>query len=674
MTTVMDFAALVERLSGSPLSGMGTPALSVRHTKNFFVPPLLNVTHDSTDANVTLLSARGAAGKSSTANAISEQTLAPVWRLEDDTSVSYSSVHSTLARHLDSVESFERISALDNPLLIIDSLDEARSRVSATSWSEFVGAIITAVRAGLRVVLLGRTRTLEDLWVTFEDERIPTAWYEISHFDNAARNKYVDSRARARDSSVNLTSAYFAARDAIFSALEKPLKSDDADRFVGYPPVLDAVAQVLIDRPNYMALENEFSALQLDSRTAVLDRILEELLQREQRKVAPLAADLGVTLGDAYSPEEQANWLLHDLAGAKSPEFLPHADTSTRMEYAERIRDFRKDHPFRNEREWASPVFEAYIVANHFDSAPEQVVLSAGDATGLLFELVCVASKGALVLSEIQFASLHASLLAGQWHAVESSVTLSSDGGNLDGEFRVAEPNAQDRLVGFVIDPERADLLTLAGPMTSLTVDVDCGVHIPSAADEVTLGPDLQISARSILVDGSRVAFGQRDTESGSADVELRATQQLMLPHSITPPLPRPGVVQIAPPNGFNLSFPWTDYYEAQSPSIPGIDERAVRFLNKFMNLTRSHGHQGDRAVFIKKFQGRQGLPQEQFRMALAELTSSGAAYIKGDMVFYSSSWEKHRYNGKSIEGQRQLNDCLPAWQDILLRITDHLE
>lgn len=36
MTTVMDFAALVERLSGSPLSGMGTPALSVRHTENFF--------------------------------------------------------------------------------------------------------------------------------------------------------------------------------------------------------------------------------------------------------------------------------------------------------------------------------------------------------------------------------------------------------------------------------------------------------------------------------------------------------------------------------------------------------------------------------------------------------------------------------------------------------------
>lgn len=666
----VDFEWLVQRLKGVPLEGVGTGALSVRETEGFFVAPLFTVMENTGDAPIVLLSARGAAGKTTVANELSVRLRTPVWRLQDDSGVSKASVHSTLVQHLKEVDPFLRLRNLESPLLIVDSLDEARSRVSATSWSEFVDALLEAVANGLRLLLLGRARTLEDLWVTLVDGNVQPDWYEVSHFDRLARIAYVDSRAHLRGPRTDTTStAYRDARDAILLALSVPMIDDDADRFVGYPPVLDAVAQRLVDNPNFIAIANEFSSLRTTSRTAVLKRIIEELLFREQSKLAPAARDLQLDPANVYTPREQAAWLLHDLESAPEPVVLSDCTPAQRVDYVDRVKTFREDHPFRNDRDWSSPVFQAYVISADFDRAPRGSALKAGRTSGLLFELLCGDGSEDLLLDEAQFAALHASLLAGQRQSADASVSINSDGSRFEGEFEL-NSDGRARSIQFLLVTNDAGMVTLEGPLTNLTVEVDCDIHVPASGEDVILGPDLHLHGDSVLIEGNRAVFGRRDDEQGSADVEIQAEIGLVLPPIIAAPLPRRGVVEVSPPRGVHLGFPWSEYQEQSSPAMAGIDERAVRLLNKLMNLTRSHGHRGDRAVFIKKLEGRQGLPTPQFRAALDCLSSRGVVYLSGEMVFVSSSWEPHRFSGKSVPGQRSLQEVLGVWRPVLEDIT----
>ncbi len=666
----VDFDWLVGRLSGTPLAGRGTPALSVRTTEEFFVPPQFAIMEGSRSAPIVLLSARGAAGKTTVANELSGRLQTPVWRLQNDSGVSRSSVHSTLVQHLNVVDPLSHLAELDSPLLIVDSLDEARSRVSATSWSEFVEALLEACNHGLRLLLMGRVRTLEDLWMSLIDGGTSPDWYEVSHFGGSARAAYVDARTKARGPRTDTsTPAYRHARNAILQALRVPMGENAEDRFVGYPPVLDAVAQRLVDSPNFMAISNEFASLQSTSRTAVLKRIIEELLVREQTKMAPTAHDLQLDPAAVYTPKEQAAWLLHDLELGPEPILLSGQDPARRVDYYERVKTFREDHPFRNEREWASPVFQAYIVAEEFDSVPPAAALKAGGTSGLLFELVCGDATEDMLLDEIQFAALHSSLLAGQWQSADASVAIISDEQRLDGEFQLSL-DGTTRRISFLLITEKEAELRLPGPLTNLSVDTDGAIRVPAVGEDTTLGPDLHLHGTSVQIEGNRAVFGRRDDGQGVADVEIQADSVLILPPIIAPPLPKKGLVEVTPPPGSQLSFPWTEYEEQAPPAVDGIDERAVRMLNKLMNLTRSHGHGGDRAVFIKKLEGRQGLATPQFRAALTCLIRHGAVYTKGEMVFFSGDWEPHRYSGKSVPGQRSLLDVMKEWRPALEEMT----
>lgn len=669
------FDWLVARLNGTPLVGVGTSALSVRTTEDFFVPPQFAVMEDSGGAPIVLLSARGAAGKTTVANELSGRLDTPVWRLQDDSGVSRSSVHSVLVQHLRVVDPLALLDELDSPLLIVDSLDEARSRVSATSWSEFIEALLEASLHGLRLLLMGRARTLEDLWVSLVDAGSAPDWFEVSHFDGTARAKYVDARTKARDPRTDTSAtAYQQARDAILQALSVPMGGEqDQDRFVGYPPVLDAVAERLVDSPNFMAIFNEFASLRSTSRTAVLKRIIDELLKREQTKIAPTARDLQLDPASVYTPKEQAAWLLHDLELATEPDLLIDEPPARRVDYLERIKTFREDHPFRNDREWASPVFQAYIVAEEFDAVPPQAALKAGSSSGLLFELVCGDGAEDMLLNEIQFAAMHASLLAGQWQSADASVAISSEDRRLEGEFELVSEGGARR-IPFMLLTDEAEEMCLAGPLTNLSVSIDCAIRVPAAGEDITLGPDLHLRGTSVHIEGSRAVFGRRDDDQGVADVEIQADSTIILPPMIAPPPPKKGVVEISPPSGIQLGFPWNEYQEEALPPEEGIDERAIRMLNKLMNLTRSHGHGGDRAVFIKKLEGRQGLETPQFRAALGCLEARGVVYVEGEMVFFSADWKSYRYSGKSVPGQRGLLDVMETWRPVLVEMTQAIQ
>jgi hypothetical protein len=671
------FQNLVERLRFDPSDGNNSATMRVANDSDFYIAPVLNAHELNDDAQVTLLSARGAAGKSRTATQLSFALQAPVWRLELDGTVSRHSLRFVLGSFLGELDPAQHINRA--PLVIVDSLDEARSRVSGQSWSEFVESIAEFASAGVHFVLCGRERTLEDTWAAVADLGVSVEWYEISHFAPAQRLAYVDRFVETRDPEVDTSSTvYIEARDAVLGSLTSSLAEHEANVFVGYAPVLDAVATLLTQKPNFIGIKHDFESIGAESRLGVLRAILRKLLQRDQEKIKPLADELGIEPSVAFSPEEQLAWLFAQLEGGPTPGLAHIGDEALQQRYGAQILRWVHEHPFRSEIRWASPVFEAFVASEKFEDEfrPGRLV-EIGDASGLLFDFVALERTSA-TLDEVQFAALHASVAAAQWGEASASVDVErAQDGIFAGRLALSDSDQLIQSLDIEIVPSSEGTLELHGPLSDLTVAIEGRLTVPGGNRSPVLGPDLFLHAQSVEIRGEFVEFARRASgDHGSASgtqVVIEALEKVTLPPQIAVP-PAPGDFELRVPGEVTLSYPWVQYREQLDlPQAPPND-RAVRFLNMLMNLTRNHGHSGERAVYIKKLQGRQSVKFGALQSALEVLQTHGVVRLAGDMIYMSSAWEQHRYHGKALAGQRQLDDVYEAWIGVLADLSAAIE
>src|SRR5690606_36048477 len=99
-----------------------------------------------------------------------------------------------------------------------------------------------------------RTQILESCWIYLSSKGIDTALITISPFTIDKAKEYIDTFA----SEAKGVLTYEQARDAILEKLERAFggangqkKSEDFLAFIGYPPVLDAIATLLTEEQNY---------------------------------------------------------------------------------------------------------------------------------------------------------------------------------------------------------------------------------------------------------------------------------------------------------------------------------------------------------------------------------------------------------------------------------------
>jgi len=659
----------------SALEGDGTDffGIPVRAASEFFVPPMLLEKDHQEDPSVTLVSARGAAGKSKAAMELAARLNVPLWRLELDKAVSATSLEYVLGQYLGSHDVKGRLDRHRRPLIVIDSLDEARTRVSGVSWTEFIESLGCLAGHGLRYLLSGRERTLEDVWVTLCDLDLSVAWWEISHFAPSQCVEYVDGMVAKRDPGTDCsTSEYKGARDALIASLRSAAEGTNADAFVGYAPVLDAVAAMLMKRPNLLAIRQRFenTAPRAEGRIRLLQDIIEGLLERDQAKIKPLADELGIDHAVAYKPREQVHWLCYSLENADPPGLAHIPDSATRQDYVKRISTFIGDHPFRSENKWASPVFEAYVASVEFDSSvfsPTRLI-EIGDTSGLLLDFVGL--RSGLLITEPQFAALHASIIASEWAESMTSISIDqvSDDSH-EGAFAIRRGTESVRVTPFELMPDAPGVLQILGPLAELSVRSRGTVVIPGRPQGTVLGPDLFIRAASVRFEGPALEFARRpDVGASNGETEpsviIEVYESLQLPPTSTR-LPAEDELELRVSPSIKLSYPWFEY-RTELANGEDLDKKVIRFLNKLMNLTRSHGHPGERGVFVKKFEGRQPFPPAEFRAALDALVAENVVRIDNDMVFLRGEWEEHRYSGKALRGQRQLNDVMEAWAPVI--------
>jgi hypothetical protein len=679
MDAPLRFLELFQRLPGGGLRGRATPEFGPATLPDPFVAPTLLTELSVEQPHVTFVAARGATGKSIFAERVSAMKDVPLWRLNLDKGVSAHAFDAKLAAYL-GADGAERFSQDADAFVIVDALDEARMRVSPVSWGEFIDSLVPYAERGHKFMFLGRERIVEDVWLHFDDAGISCAWYEISHFDRDQRVQYVNDRVTATPGSARAEgAAYEQARDATLSALAGTVDAELSDSFVGYAPVLDAVV-VLLAQQNHAVVRNTFSdTVFAEDRVGVLVKILRDLLDREQEKAAPTVQELGLDLAQAYSGDEQMLWLAADLLGAREPE-LSWCPPERRIDYVKRVREFLRDHPFRTEEKWASPVFSAYVGARRFSDPHIRDGLQAiGRRTGLLFDFVT--ATGESMIDEWQFAALHSSMLAAEWHAVEAAVTIEPetviDGLEvIDADLMLLEA-AQTRLASFQLVLDEPGALRLFGPTSYLSVDFPGAVAV-GVGTSLTLGPECFVRCHDLHVRSETVEIARRAKTKGELvdepSVALEVSGRLTLDGTLVGN-PAQDAFEIRVPDEQVLVFPWVAYKtELLSSSVETApNERATRFLNMLMILMRRHGHAGRMAVFDKKLHGRQSIKQSEFAAVINELEALGIVSHEGDLIYLQPDWEQHRFSGKGRPGSPILEDKYDIWKPILERISARL-
>lgn len=641
MLDYVDYSEFLDMLPEGRLEGRGSDEFGVAASPSLFVEPKLELRFEADVPSVTLVSARGATGKSTLAKALSCHLHAPLWSLDKDRTVSGDALDARLSKYLQIVEPRKALEE-SQASVVIDALDEARLRVSGESWSEFVESLIAASRVGVHLVLLGRTRVLEDLWVQLEDAERSLQWFEISHFDSEQQREYIDAR---RSSSIDADNpTYVEARDAVLKALLYGGGADVDEAFVGYAPVLDAVTALLGEGANLQQVKNKFSETTPGTkRVEVLQKVLVTLLKREQGKVLLLADQLGLPRDQAFSVREQLQWLASGLLEAAKPP-LQWCPTHLRDDYVAQITPFVEDHPFRSNGGWASPVFSAFVAYKLFDDTSiEGRLPSVGGVSSLLFEFMAARNED-MIITEQQFTALYSSLLAGQWRDAEATVTLEnserrtgvdSAPDSAHGELILRYSQHERTGLSFELALETSSVLRLRSPLASLEVRFDGEVVIEPRAHSVDLGPDLFIRAKKVAIEGDSVQIsrGAQGAEYHAFyAVELEILEEFSCNAVLATNVPSHALaISIAPE--VEVVYPWHGYANRLDLDEPLIDMRAIRFLNRFMDLVRSHGHKGPKAVFDKKLEGRQSIKGGEFREVVEAMHDLGVVTIDGSLI-----------------------------------------
>lgn len=330
---------------------------------------------------ILLVSAVGASGKTTTGHALAHDTGLPILDLAKHKPVG----DNTLTGILTTAYPIEQVGAVLEGLskgthgIIIDGIDEGRSKTTEQGFEAFLDDLIERSKGATStaIIVFGRSQVLINTWIYLADKGADVGLVKIDPFDLEQAKGYIDAYVMANNP--GQLAIYEKARDGVLDKLgaafatSKP--GDDAFlSFIGYPPVLDAIATLLRTEQNYhrinQALADGASGnLEVD----LLIRIASYLLDRERtEKAKPNFIDtianqadtaLANTLRESlYNQEEQCARVLARALGRPFPR-QTIADHALNEQYESALETWCPEHPFLDDNRVRNAVFGAIAVA-----------------------------------------------------------------------------------------------------------------------------------------------------------------------------------------------------------------------------------------------------------------------------------------------------------------------
>lgn len=585
-------------------------------------------------AEILLVAAPGAVGKSTLARQIASQTRAVYIDLASAEPVGGNTLSGSLAR-----SGLYGDWQAGKSAVLIDGLDEARLRVTRESFEAFlkdVGAL--AIGRSIPTVLFGRTGAIQDAWLSLSDTQATVAVLEIGYYDAKSAVDFAEAKLRSLNSDISHKEPQRRAIELILAKLRERTDGDE-ERFAGYAPVLSAVAERVASDPNP---SNLIADIEKGVQPVTLQSVVSAILERERQKLSALPFEDPALGAELYQENEQLIRLAARKYGHPFPP-IPSMGAKDAQIYTSALETWVAEHPFLNGAEGASAVFDAAITnaalanTDMFNIALERELKRGAAANPFLAEFyIKDVVEGKLQslkpeLVGVIYASVRAQLAIGQ------SASLSIDGSESEDELEnlLAEveinvvKDHSDRVHILRFQTEQVGVFRLGPYVDDVEITVPEGdVEFGPGPEAILIAPvsvqcnKLSISAPKVVVEAA--------PGSKSTSVFLESSKFEGSSVDSVPTIRGNGVLSASWPNV--RQHPWTAF--ATSPTIvqdPRLDE-ALRRLRKFIIAFRSHSKGA-----LKRYRGKidharmtKGTGQAVLNRLVAEeiLTIEGPMYV----------------------------------------------
>jgi hypothetical protein len=668
MPDVPELVAQLPFVAGSPslIDQVGEGIEQPTESQPAFISPdLTQVAHSSpvSEAQVVLISAPGAVGKTWLARELAVELGAPLWDLGAFPVGSGTFVGKIAETH-GAAALVDVINGLKSTAycVVMDGLDEGLTLAKSDNFEAFLRDLAKNLQGfgtpGVAVVGLGRADTIDITRLILESEGIVVAELAIEYFDRPRAYAYIDKYLdlRGRTARLRHVEPYEIARGLLFERVEQALPTEPLDDdqtiirdFLGYAPVLTAFAQYLED-DNFAARAEE---LRQYDRHAANDRatvwrflrgIIEDLLIREQTKLrlpAPLRSRLEAQAGERglYTIEEQCARLLDRNLGVTTATTPFEGPDS--VEYEERVHEALVEHPFAGAKStsFASVVFRDYLFAHALVRGSTALRTAARARSSRLefrptpllarFVFDLLPQGDVMQVSGTEFPLLYESLRSQETSESTLSVFVRDLGGRLWVELVL--PDASN--ITLAVFVEGGEPLRFWRKLANATIELsDSTVALGTSGAEFALGPNVFLYAQRIQLDANSLRVETKGDPDGLVALACEDFAVTSFDATLAPYGPR-SLMLFVP---HELTFPWVRHRVAISLAVGPTDEKLMAALTDLGNIVgwfKSGGYHAALGMPAKPMdtliaKGRVNVSLFQYAESSGLIEKSGSWYV----------------------------------------------
>ena len=619
---------------------------------------------------ILLVSAVGASGKTTTAHALACDSILPVLDLAKHKTVA----DNTLTGILTSAYPIEKIGEVLEGLrtgthgIIIDGIDEGRTKTNEPGFEAFLDDLIERSKGATTtsIVIFGRSQVLINTWLYLAEKGADVGLVKIDPFSLDHAKKYIDAYVTGRNP--DQQAMYEQARDSVLDKLGAAFSPSEAEdgaflSFIGYPPVLDAIATLLREEQNYYRINQALSdGANGNLEVGLLIRIANYLLNRERTEKAKPnfidgiadeadAALADVLRGSLYDRAEQSARILSRGLGKPFPKQVI-ADNALNEQYEKALETWCPEHPFLDDNRVRNAVFEAVAVAHCALSDVEEyqaladeytqkrqptyhllyimAILSSGQEIGVGFFNMLIQSCSEFLSSrgdiEIEIAGV-------SWEEPDVAEVTSAEL-----ELRIQLPGQKlERSFCFSGRVAKADSVLLGPYLVNTSVTLPCGVEI-KGSPAIECSGMCRIVAKTVSIDAADLvvrAATHGGDGSGADEPGLFIDVSQAQGHAIAV-TPKAGTVEIGCID-HGLSYPLARYVRQaeKTPADPDLVEK-FRRLRRIMQEFASHS-KGKLAKYRPKIEHERVLRGAMGENVLAQLLKEKILHTDPKFYFVDS-------------------------------------
>lgn len=514
-------------------------SVSILENCEFFIKPMVKDIICPKNSKIILFSAPGATGKSALAKFISYSKKALLWDLSKE-KIANHSFSGMLVESLGTklFSAFTNGLETGDAVLVIDALDEAEM-ISGRVAIETLLADLRAVCINSicpNIILCARTETAHFIkeFYSKDANKLEISHYEISFFEETNAIEFIKAKIAEKTPVTPATELLIKEQ---FARIKQAINGDESaiKSFLGYAPVLEALAVYFVSEPNTMKLLQS-----TQNSTKAFCQIMDYILTREKKKVVDgfkqrCQRDFPTfhKWNNVYSGEEQikrlADYIIFNSTDYDNCELdLPNELSS---EYGELIESFLKDHPFVRisakkdsfNVDFAGVAFRDFILAklmniSGYDDYAKEYFSSRKDGvrcpSSLFFDFYQNFSEGNIENSHFQY--LYESFKAKEVADSYTTIDIEEDEDTVYYSFKSSPIKKRGTItkIDFVSSSTKESGLRIK-QINNAYIDISGDIIFGSADNEDVTISNTTIKCRKILLDSTSIMLiGEKPGET----------------------------------------------------------------------------------------------------------------------------------------------------------------